>query len=178
MIFISCFDLSSGSKFGTWLSVKSWHGLTSLNIHIGWISFAFLPSWRNPSGLSWEENIEITVLLILQGATFSATSQFVILLCQKSTHQGFSRGFLLHLKIQQRALTFIWPLNASVIRHNGCRIGHVARSNYKKVKRSNKMSFNISSMRRSVLAGKSKFADLAEKLAVWALQARLVQYTF
>ena len=44
MIFISCFDLSSGSKFGTWLSVKSWHGLTSLNIHIGRISFAFLPS--------------------------------------------------------------------------------------------------------------------------------------
>ena len=70
--FILCFDRSSGSKFGTWLSVKhevnlAWSYVT-INIHIGRISFAFLPSWRNPSGLSWEENIEITVLLNLQGA--------------------------------------------------------------------------------------------------------------
>lgn len=65
---------------------------------------------------------------------------FVTLLCQNyATHQGFSRRFLLLLKIQQWALTFFWPLNASVIGHNGCRIGeieqgHVAPSNYKRVK--------------------------------------------
>ena len=65
-------------------------------------------------------------------------TKLCMLLRQCTTHQGFSRRFLLLPKIQQRALTFFWPLNASVIGHNGCRIsvigGHVARSNYKKVK--------------------------------------------
>ena len=65
-------------------------------------------------------------------------TKLCMLLRQYTTHQGFSRRFLLLPKIQQRALTFFWPLNASVIGHNGCRIsvigGHVARSNYKKVK--------------------------------------------
>ena len=43
------------------------------------------------------------------------------------------------------------------------------------------MSFNISSMRRSVLAGKSKLADLAKKkscLSASGGTCSLVQYTF
>ena len=101
-----------------------------------------------------------------------------MLLCQYTTHQGFSRRFLLLPKIQQRALTFFWSLNASVIGHNGCRIsvigGQVARSNYKKVKGFPKWVLTFQAC-AEVSSRENQNLLTWQKNPVWALQAGLVR---